>query len=67
MAILLSPFVRQTLRPLATKPNKKDPVERWDREAALAWWRMFPADLHDEAPAPRPSEVHTIAVDAMQR
>ena len=43
------------------------PVEPWDREAALAWWRMFPTDLHDDEPVPRPTEVHTIAVDAMQR
>ena len=43
------------------------PVEPWDREAALAWWRMFPTDLHDDEPVLRPSEVHTIAVDAMQR
>ena len=43
------------------------PVERWDREAALAWWRMFPADSDDYEPVLRPSEVHTIGVDAMHR
>ena len=44
------------------------PVEPWDRAAALAWWRMFPVDAHrDEEPVLRPSEVHTIAVDAVHR
>ena len=43
------------------------PVEPWDREAALAWWRMFPTDLHDDEAVLRPSEAHTIAVDAVHR
>jgi serine/threonine-protein kinase len=43
------------------------PVEPWDREAAQTWWRMFPTDVQDDEPVLRPSEVHTIAVDATQR
>jgi serine/threonine-protein kinase len=43
------------------------PVERWDRDAARAWWRLFPADSHDYEPELRPSDVHTIGVDAMHR
>ena len=44
------------------------PVERWDRDAAVAWWRLFPADTSPaDEPVLRPSEVHTIAVDAGHR
>ena len=41
-------------------------VEPWDRDRALAWWRMFPPETPDE-PVLRPSEAHTIAVDAVHR
>ena len=39
----------------------------WDRDAAVTWWRLFPAEQPQEEPALRPSEAHTIAVDALHR